>query len=102
MNWLTILREAVEASSITAVADKLGISRTTVSLVLADKYPAKPDKIAQKVMDVFARITCPHTGVEITCAECRQISSRTAPTSSPQAMRQWRACQGCAHKGGKS
>lgn len=100
-DWLTILRQAVEKSSITAVAIKLEISRTAISLVLAGKYPAKTDKIAAKVLDMYARITCPHTGVEITHAECRTLSTSAVPTSSPQAMRHWRACQSCMHKGVK-
>lgn len=97
-NWLTLLQQAVTATSMTAVADKLDVSRTTISLVLADKYPAKTDKIAAKVLDTYARITCPHTGMEITYAECRQLSTSAVPTSSPQAMRYWRACQSCTHK----
>ena len=102
MDWLTLLRAKVAASSNQAVADELDVSRTTISLVLADKYPAKTDKIAVKVMDMYARVTCPHTGIEITHAECRATSNASTPTSSPQAMRQWRACQSCALKGGKS
>lgn len=101
-DWLTILRQAVEKTNITAVALKLEVSRTAISLVLADKYPAKTGKIAAKVLDTYARITCPHTSIEITHAECRTLSTSAVPTSSPQAMRHWRACQGCAHKGAKS
>lgn len=100
--WLTILAQAVKSSSRQAVADKLDVSRTAISLVLSGKYPAKTDKIAAKVLDMFARLTCPHTGAEITHAECRALSTSAVPTSSPQAMRHWRACQSCAHKGAKS
>jgi len=41
VDWLTLLRAKVAASSNQAVADELDVSRTTISLVLADKYPAK-------------------------------------------------------------
>jgi len=101
-DWLTILSAKVAATSNQAVADELGVSRTTISLVLADKNPAKTDKIAAKVIDAYGRVTCHHTGIEITHAECRTTSTSATPTSSPQAMRQWRACQSCALKGGKS
>lgn len=103
-DWLTILRAATQAEgqSMQTVADNLEVSRTTISLVLADKYPAKTDKIAAKVLDMYARVTCPHTGIEITHANCRATSTANTPTSSPQAMRQWRACQSCQFKGGKS
>lgn len=96
-DWMTLLRDAVEKSSITAVAEKLDISRTALSLVLGGKYPAKTDRIAAKVLDVYARLVCPHTGIDISHAECRETATGATPTSSPQAMRQWRACQGCAH-----
>lgn len=100
-DWLTILKQAVDKSSRQAVADKLDVSRTTISLVLDNKYPAKTDKIAAKVLDMFARIACTHTGADITHAECRALSTSSVPTSSPQAMRHWRTCQRCTHKGEK-
>ena len=100
-DWLTILKQAVEKSSRQAVADRLEVSRTTISLVMSGQYPAKTDKIAAKVLDVYARLTCPHSGAEISHAECRALSTSSVPTSSPQAMRHWRACQSCANKGAK-
>lgn len=103
-DWKALLDDAVEKTSITAVALKLDVSRTTISLVLGNKYPAKTDKIAAKVLDVYARLICPHTCAEISHAECRELSTSAVPTSSPQAMRHWRACQGCEFKpkqGGK-
>lgn len=99
-DWLDLLRQAVAASSMTAVADKLIVSRTAISLVLAGKYPAKTDKIAAKVLDTYARHICTHTGIEITHAQCRATATANTPTSSPQAMRQWRACQSCEFKQG--
>jgi len=101
-DWLTILQQAVDATSMGVVATKLGYNNhTTISLVLSGKYPAKTDTIAAKVLDVYARLTCPHSGAEITYAECRALSTSSVPTSSPQAMRHWRACQSCANKGVK-
>ncbi|OGS90824.1 MAG: LacI family transcriptional regulator [Gallionellales bacterium GWA2_60_18] len=100
-DWFALLKQAVEGSSAQAVSEKLLVSRTTISLVMSGKYPAKTDKIAARVLDVYARLTCPHTGVEISHAECRALSASAVPTSSPQAMRHWRACQSCTHKGGK-
>jgi len=99
-DWLTILKEEVVKTSKTEVAANLGYNNhTTISLVLAGKYPAKTDKVAANVLDTYARITCPHTDVEITHAECRYFSTSSVPTSSPQAMRHWRACKSCVHKG---
>lgn len=102
-DWLTILREEVAKTSKSEVAAKLGYNNhTTISLVLAGKYPAKTDKVAANVLDTYARITCTHTAVEITHAECRNTSTGSVPTSSPQAMRQWRTCQSCSFKGDKN
>lgn len=99
--WLRLLKTEINGSTNQVVADKLGVCRASVSLAARGKYPAKTDKIAAKVLDVYARITCTHTGVEIAHAECRTLSTSAVPTSSPQAMRHWRACQSCAHKGVK-
>lgn len=99
--WMQLLLQAVADTNITQVAKKLDVSRTTISLVLGDKYPARTDKIETRVLDVYDRITCPHSGDEITHIACRALSASSAPTSSPQAMRHWRACQTCPYKGGK-
>jgi hypothetical protein len=101
--WIELLQKATteHPRGNQGVADDLEISRTSISLVLNGKYPAKTDKIAAKVIDLYARLTCPHTGIEITHVACRMQSSSAVPTNSPQAMRHWRACQGCPHKGGK-
>jgi hypothetical protein len=99
--WLQLLKQAINDSSNQAVADKLDVCRASVSLAARGKYPAKTDKIEARVLDVFARLTCPHTGEDIGHAECRAMSTSAVPTSSPQAMRHWRACQSCQHKGEK-
>lgn len=99
-DWLTILREEVGKTSMAEVAAKLDYNNhTTISLVLKGTYPAKTDKVAAKVLETFARLTCPHTSIEITHAECRKLATSAVPTSSPQAMRHWRACQSCPNKG---
>lgn len=100
MTWLETLRQAVadHKRGIAGVAEQIGVSRTSLSLVLAGKYPAKTDRIAAKVLDTYARIGCPHLGETITQAQCRGFSERAAPTNSPRDMRHWRTCQGCPLK----
>lgn len=101
--WLDLLTEAVNKSSKQAVADDLGVSRTTISLVMNDNYPASTDKIEEKVINFYGRLDCPHTGEQITIADCKQHHTSAAPTSSPRAMRLWRACQVCPNNiGGKN
>ena len=51
--WLELLSDAVAASNMTAVARRLGISRTAVSLVLAGKYGAKTTRIETRVLAVI-------------------------------------------------
>lgn len=96
--WFELFKAAVKSSSCQKVADTLDISRTTVSLIVNGKYPAKTDKIAALVMDTYGRVQCPHLNAEISNNECRLHHSAEVPTSSPRAMRHWKACQSCPHK----
>lgn len=96
--WLDLLKKRVDESSMGKVAEELQCSRTAVSLVLAGKYPASTEKFATRVIARYARIPCPFLEREISGAECREFHTRETPTSSPFAMRHWRACQGCQHR----
>lgn len=51
MSWKQTLDEAVAGSSITAVAARLGVSRTSVSLLLSGKYPGGTDRMAERIME---------------------------------------------------
>jgi len=97
MSWLDLLRAEAGATSITATALRLGVSRTTVSLCLAERYPASTERIEAKVWDVLGQIECPALGGTITATECRTYRERPAPTHNPMAMQHWKACQHCPH-----
>lgn len=94
--WLELLHAQVAASSRQAVADALGVSRTAISLLMSGKYPGKTDNMAARVVDVFSRVQCPHSGQMVSPGECAQRAA-SMPTSSPGALRWWRACQTCPH-----
>lgn len=96
--WFELLEKAVAETSKTAVAKRIGISRTAISLVMNGKYPADTGKIAARVLDVFAVVGCPYLGQEITQAECAAHAGRAIPTSSPRAVRHWKACQTCQNR----
>jgi hypothetical protein len=96
-DWLTLLSQAVADSSKAAVAEELGVSRPAISLLLLGKYPGKTDRMAARILDRYARVECPHTGKIVTPDHCRRLAG-PVPTSSPAALRQWRACQACPHK----
>lgn len=96
--WMELLKEAIKKpSSKKQVADKLGVSRPTISRVMSGTYGADTKNIENKVLDVFGRIQCPHIGADITQAQCKENRTRAAPTSSPREMKFWRACQSCKH-----
>lgn len=97
MTWMAMLKEQVDARSITAVAADLGVSRTAVSLVLSGKYPGRTDKMAARIVDVFSRVRCPYSGGLVSPAECAQRAGKM-PMGSPGALRWWRMCQECENK----
>ncbi len=98
MSWMELLKSAIEKSTMTIVAEQLGVSRTAISLVVNGKYPSRTDRIEQRVTEVFGRVDCPYLQTHIRQSECRDYSASSIPTSSPRALRHWRACQGCDYK----
>lgn len=93
--WLPLLRAEAERSSIAATAALLGYSRTSISLVLAGKYPGATGRIASRVLARLDKQSCPHLGEQISTASCREIALATAPTHHPLKLGHWRACQRC-------
>lgn len=97
MDWLTLLRHEVDATSITAAAAKIGYSRPSVSLALAERYPGGTAKIAAAVLSKLQTVDCPFLGQQIKGAECKENAQRSMPTGNPQQLNFWRACQRCTH-----
>jgi hypothetical protein len=96
-DWRDLLAAEAARTSIAATGRRLGYSRTAVSLALAGKYPGRTDKLSATVLAVLGRQVCPHLGREITPGECAD-NAGAMPTSSPAALRLWRACQTCPHR----
>lgn len=99
--WLALMRQEVDRTSRQALADRLGYSRTTVSLVLSGTYPGNPDKIAAKAIEVLEpvlAVDCPYLGEQLPIKQCVEYSSQRAPTHHPTKMGHWRACQQCQNK----
>lgn len=94
-NWISILEKAVDRTSPREVAEKLGYSRTTLSLVLNGKYQGKTDKVAIRVIEVFGKVECPFEQRVITPADCKTHALAKAPTHNPAKMEHWRACLRC-------
>jgi len=91
---LTALKAAVEASSITKVAEKMRVPRTTLSLVVNEKYPANPENILKRFDEVMNGVHCPHLNSALTREECNWHSRRARP-SNPLGLQHWRACRNC-------
>lgn len=94
---IELLRAEVQRTSLRKVAPRLGLSITTISLVLAGKYPAKMERVASKTLAMLAKHVCKHTGADIAPIDCAAISSSKAPTHNPSKMAHWRTCRACAH-----
>lgn len=99
-HWRALFDAALVAANgnRAVVAAELDLSRTIVSLVAADKYHARTDAFARRVVEVYGGVECPHLGTRITGAACKTYALAAAPTSSARDARHWRACQSCPHK----
>ena len=99
MTAIAILQAAVDETGNKAeVARRLGVSRTSVSLLLSGKYPGDTANMYRRINTLLAperTCPCPYIGGEIKVTECAKISA-SMPTSSPAALRHWKACRDCA------
>ena len=92
--WMHLLDRAVAATSVADVARRLGVARSSVSLLINGKYPGSTSNMAARVMDVLAE-PCPVYGGGRTSESCVSRRAEPMPTSNPFALRQWRMCQQC-------
>ncbi|WP_297892949.1 helix-turn-helix transcriptional regulator [uncultured Desulfovibrio sp.] len=92
--WMHLLDRAVAATSVAEVARRLGVARSSLSLLINGKYPGGTDNMAARVMDVLAE-PCPVYGGGRTSESCVSRRAEPMPTSNPFALRQWRMCQLC-------
>lgn len=63
--WIDMLRYQSEAKGRATVARELGVSISTISLVLANKYPASTEAIKKRVVTIYGedgQIDCPVLG----------------------------------------
>ncbi|MDI3325602.1 hypothetical protein QKW35_14585 [Pontibacterium granulatum] len=93
--WIEQLARAVGETSRAAVAKRLKISRTSVSLLLANKYPSpSTQKMQAKVEATFGGVSCPVLG-EISNAQCQTERKKGFIGSNPTRVRLCRTCPGC-------
>ncbi len=100
-NWMHILQQQAASRSRADVARELGVSPSTISLVLAGKYPASTAGIEARVMALYGcdgKVRCPVMGLIspslcVTCWErAKKIGVRCG---NPATIRLYRACLKC-------
>ncbi|WP_337840483.1 helix-turn-helix transcriptional regulator [Rheinheimera sp.] len=99
MLWLEILRAKVEHQGRRYVCEKLGISSTTLSQVLNEKYPGNLDNIRTKVTAAFGitlaqTVVCPVLG-EIGTERCRTEQQKPFTATNPTRVKLWQNCRAC-------
>lgn len=104
--WFRLLQQAVDESTVTAVAKRLSdgyekvYSRPALSQILNGIYKGKPDKIAARVLKVLDRWTCPYLNAEIAAEACRAVYTGSTPSHDPAQLANRRVCRSCAHNQG--
>lgn len=93
-DWRAILLDAVRKTSVTDVARRMGVARSSVSLLVNGHYPGGTDRMAERVMQTLVE-PCPVYGDARANGLCAQRRAAHMPTSNPFALRRWRACQQC-------
>lgn len=94
--FVQLLGAEVARSSMAKAGQRIGMSRTAVSLVLANRYPSPSTAgVERRVMDALGRLECVALGEVVTASECQSYREKAAPTHNPMAMQHWRACQHC-------
>lgn len=93
--WFILLTQAAEASSCTEVARKLGVSRTSISLLLAGKYPGNTERMKKRIIAMFGGHICPQSGLRVDSSQCQRRRAEPMPTANPHVLHQWRECASC-------
>lgn len=91
---VALLESAIAASSVTAVAARLGVARSSLSLLRNGHYPGSTARMERRIVAVLGA-SCPIYGDPVTEDECNMRRATPMPTSNPYALRRWRECQQC-------
>ncbi|AFT74490.1 MULTISPECIES: hypothetical protein [Alteromonas] len=99
MEWFALLLKKVKELGRRQVELDTGMSKTTLSQVLNEKYPGSISNIEKKVLAAYANltVTCPVLG-SIAVKRCLNEQIRPFSASNPQRVRLFRACQNCIHR----
>lgn len=96
--FVRLLAAEVGVSNRTRAAERVGISRTAVSLILVNKYSSPSTAgVERRVLESLGRIDCVAAGEVFTIEQCQSYRDKPAPTHKPHAMQNWLACQQCPY-----
>ncbi|KAF1071272.1 MAG: hypothetical protein GAK45_00573 [Pseudomonas citronellolis] len=94
--FVRLLAAEVARSNRTEAGRAIGMSRSTVSTILANCYPSPSTKsVERRVLDALGQIECPAQACTISAAQCAEYLQRPVPINNPIAMRAWKACRAC-------
>ncbi len=96
-DWRALLEKAIadDSRGMQGVADRIGYSRTTVSLVRAGKYP-NADLVGAAVIATYVLVECPFFGGQsIKPTDCKQYAARDYRAINADQVEHWRACRKC-------
>jgi len=94
-NIINLIKNALRYRSKTALAQQLGVSRATISLIASGKYPANLGKMASRLEPLLTQVECPHLGRIILRSDCAAYHAAPLPTGSRRALAHYRACRAC-------
>ncbi len=102
-DWFNALQREVGASNKTRVAQKMGVSRSTLSAIVNGlgeygKGTASTTNFEREFRRAYEQLECPHTGTKVGTVYCRENALCAAPTHNPLQMMHWQACQSCSNK----
>ena len=95
--WRELLESAIDQEGLKGVAARLGYAASSLSLARHDRYNGSTDRIAARVIEVYGHWECPHLARNLDAKECQTFAQRATPTSNPQALKHWAACQECPY-----
>lgn len=94
---LALIQDRREAGSTqSAIARRIGISASSLSLLLRGLYPARDlSAMERRIIATLGPIHCPYLGTVIESCDCTKLRNHPMPTSDPGQLRHWHACQIC-------
>lgn len=99
--WVEILRKEVGQKGPKQVAHELGVSRTTVDLVCAGKYPGSTRRVEERIKAIYGESGTIHCSIlgDITPQSCATAWTRAKKigmkAGNPETLRLYKTCQTC-------